>query len=80
MSWHIHYIKNLLIVDISLNNQQIAMAKSFIRRHRQCVEEPFFSTEGGQFTYLITPTGIGNIVKIKCNICNKVKDITGELG
>lgn len=56
------------------------MAKSFIKRHRQCVEEPFFSTEGGQFTYLITPAGIGNIVKIKCNICNKVKDITGELG
>ena len=31
---------------------------------------------GGQFTYCITSTGLGNIYVIKCNACGKEKDIT----
>jgi hypothetical protein len=31
---------------------------------------------GGQFTYHLTPTSLGLIVKISCNACEKTKDVT----
>jgi hypothetical protein len=35
-----------------------------------------FSTLGMQFTYEITPGGLGNCVTIKCNECGEMKEIT----
>lgn len=35
-----------------------------------------FSTLGQQFTFEITPGGLGPLVSIKCNHCGKSKDIT----
>ena len=35
-----------------------------------------FSALGMQFTYEITPGGLGNAVIIKCNKCGEAKDIT----
>ena len=35
-----------------------------------------FSTLGMQFTYEITPGGLGNGIVIKCNYCGETKDIT----
>ena len=33
---------------------------------------------GGKYTWEITPTGLGQIVKVKCNACNKILDLTEE--
>lgn len=44
----------------------------------KCLHKPFFSSIGGQYTFTFTPTGIGTIVKVKCNACNKEEDITNN--
>lgn len=53
----------------------------FYKEHKNCCSEylnkPFFSTTGGQYTF-ITPTGLGNISKIRCNACGVEKDITDD--
>ena len=52
----------------------------FKEEHKHCVgnilHKSIFSTTGGQYTYLITPAGLGDYISIKCNACGKVKDIT----
>lgn len=54
--------------------------KEFYKQHKNCCDtflgKPFFSTTGGQFTFIITPTGLGLIISVKCNVCGKIKDIT----
>lgn len=54
--------------------------KEFFVAHKNCtyniLNKPFFSTTGGQFTYLITPTGLGDCISIRCNACGEIKDIT----
>lgn len=42
----------------------------FIKDHKEC------DMHSGKITYSITPTGIGNVVEIKCNRCGKVEDVT----
>ena len=42
----------------------------FIKDHKEC------DMCNSKFTYSITPTGIGNVIEIKCNRCGKIKDVT----
>ena len=48
-------------------------AKEFMEKHKDC---SFTSAIGGKFSYIITPTGLGECVSIRCNSCNTTKDIT----
>lgn len=54
----------------------------FYKEHKNCcskyLNKPFFSTTGGQYTFIITPTGLGNISKIRCNACGIEEDITDD--
>lgn len=54
--------------------------EEFYKKHKHCsskyLGKSFFSTTGGQYTFNITPTGLGNITQIKCNACGKTEDIT----
>lgn len=50
---------------------------AFKERHKVC---GWFATEGAKYTYHVTPTGIGTIIKIQCNCCGETKDISLELG
>lgn len=55
--------------------------KDFMKEHKHVDEfrnkgKFGFSTLGQQFTYTITPSGLGNSVTIKCNRCGESKDIT----
>jgi hypothetical protein len=47
-----------------------------------CCEEilnkEIFSSTGGGFSYIITPTGLGPIISIRCNSCGKIEDITNS--
>jgi len=64
-----------------LDDVETQSAKDFIKEHDH--REEFrkmgkfcFSTLGHQFTYKITPGGLGNEVEIKCNHCDKSINIT----
>lgn len=45
----------------------------FKKAHRNCKGK---HKTGIQFSYIITPTGIGDCVAVKCNRCGKTKDVT----
>ena len=67
-------------MELHLTEKEKKAEKEFFTTHKNCTQEvlnkPFFSTTGGQFTYLITPTGLGDCVSIRCNACGEIKDIT----
>ena len=60
-------------MKIEISEKEKQRADFFIQQHRRCVLN---STEGGKFTYEVTPTGLGNLVRIRCNACGKTRDIT----
>lgn len=66
--------------SIGFTDNEYIAAGEFRKEHKDCCKKilgkEHFSTTGGAFTYIITPTGLGNIIKIKCNSCNEIKDIT----
>ena len=67
---------------IKLDKKEVEAANKFYEKHKSCPQlllgKPWFSAEGGLLTYEITPTGLGNIVVIKCNACGKRENITNE--
>lgn len=54
-------------ISFKLNEKEMERYEKFKKEHRAC---------GGLVEVSFTPTGIGNIVKMKCNGCGKNKDIT----
>ena len=46
----------------------------FREKHKHTEVEP--TTIGGKFSIEFTPTGLGNVVKCKCNICKETENIT----
>lgn len=67
-------------MELHLTDKEKQSEKEFLAAHKTCsyeiLNKPFFSTEGGQFTYLVTPTGLGDCISIRCNACGEIKDIT----
>jgi ribosomal protein S27E len=68
-------------ITFELNEVETKRAHEFIEAHSHQEElnsmgRSTFSAMGHQFTYMITPGGLGSLVSIKCNLCNEVKDIT----
>ena len=62
-------------MKFELNEKEKELAKKFERQHLDCAKE-HPSTIGGAISYCFTRTGIGVSIIMKCNICNKIKDIT----
>lgn len=64
-----------------LTDKESEEARKFKDEHKHIEEftaqgKPTFTALGMQFTYEITPGGLGNCVSIKCNKCGETKDIT----
>lgn len=64
-----------------LDDVETTRAKEFIKKHDHIEEfrkmgKFGFSTLGQQFTYKITPGGLGNSVSIICNHCKEHESIT----
>lgn len=68
------------VIKFTLNEVESQAAEGFINEHKNCCKEKsgkeVFSSIGGGFTYIITPTGLGSCISIRCNSCGEVKDIT----
>ena len=63
-------------LTLELNENETKRVKEFMAKHDHIEEFPFFSGLGQQFTYSITPGGLGPTVSIKCNCCGESEDIT----
>lgn len=48
--------------------------QEFYRKHSMCMSKS--GAIGECFSYIITPTGLGTILEVKCNVCGKSKTIT----
>ena len=48
--------------------------KEFYHEHSMCMSKS--GAMGECFSYIITPTGLGTILEVKCNVCGKSKTIT----
>lgn len=59
---------------LSLNELENWRAHEFCEKHKDCVSD--FGAIGGGFSFIFTPTSIGTIVKIKCEKCGEIVDIT----
>ena len=64
---------NINSISRSMTKNEEKEAKEFMEKHKDC---SFTSAIGGKFSYIITPTGLGECVSIRCNSCNITKDIT----
>ena len=63
-----------------LTEKEASEIQEFMKKHKNCclekLDKMFFSSIGGQFSFTFTPTGLGNVVVIKCNACDKSEDVT----
>lgn len=60
-------------ISFSLNKTETEEYKKFVEKHKSC---KFSATIGGKISVLFTPTGLGDIIVVKCNSCGKEKEIT----
>lgn len=60
-------------LTFALNDTEAQQYHDFCNKHRSC---EFSSTIGGKISVIFTPTGLGNIVVVKCNSCGEENDIT----
>ena len=59
-----------------LDTEQISQLSDWDEKeHSECKKKETGAC-GGRFTYTFTPTGLGTIVKVTCNVCNKEIDLT----
>lgn len=65
-------------MEFKLTKLEYKRARKFIQKHKHSEAQGKlgFSTLGHQFTYHITPGGLGYIVEIECNYCKKKENIT----
>ena len=68
-------------IRFTLDEVETERARKFKEKHNHSAEfraqgKLAFSTLGQQFTYEITPGGLGDTVVIKCNHCGESEDIT----
>lgn len=57
-----------------LSSEEEKQLDEFKKKHRH--KNGNISYAGGDITISFTPTGIGDVVICRCNICNKEKNIT----
>lgn len=62
-------------IKFLLDTEETNNAIKFMKKHKKCVESNNL-TIGEHFSYNIIQTSIGNMISIKCNICEKEKNIT----
>lgn len=65
---------------LTLTESEEKEYKQFYEKHKNCCKnilgKEVFSTTGGGFSFIITPTGLGNIIEVRCNSCGDSEDIT----
>ena len=63
-------------IKVTLNEKEEKEYIDFVKKHKKCREHSEDCLGNFYLSYKITPTGIGDIIKIKCEQCGEEKDIT----
>lgn len=58
----------------TLNEKEAYKYQKFIAKHKSCRTN--VGATGGGYTIMFTPTGLGNLIVVKCDICGAEKNIT----
>lgn len=61
------------MIAISLTPNEDKDVKEFKLKHCSCKSK---HPKSGYYSYILTPTGIGYVLEIKCNHCGEIKNIT----
>lgn len=61
------------MVNFVLNQLEVEEYKNFILSHKNCKCK---ATIGGKISIIFTPTGLGNAITVRCNVCDEEKEIT----
>lgn len=67
------------MIKFRLNEKEEEAFQKFHKKHKKCREKAignFGQPLPGTYSFIFTPTGIGDIVECQCNICKEKKDIT----
>lgn len=59
-----------------LDEKETKACEEFRKKHKVCCPDRPFSTLGMQYSYIITPGGLGSEIEIKCNQCGEIEDVT----
>lgn len=62
-------------MDYKLTSTECLAARKFQLKHESC-KNKFSSAAGDRFSYIITPTSLGNIIEIRCNYCDCKENVT----
>lgn len=62
-----------LLVSVYKDEIDIGTLKKFKEEHKHS-EDP--TAIGGKFSYIVTPTSVGQAISIQCNDCGETADIT----
>lgn len=65
------------MANLTLSENEKKEFLEFKEKHKDC---EFTSTTGGKFAFTIVPTGLGDVVIVKCNACGETRDITDISG
>ena len=60
-------------MEFKLNETEVKEYTAFVDKHKSC---KCSATTGGKISIIFTPTGLGDVIVVKCNKCGKEKDIT----
>lgn len=62
-------------IVIKFTNKETDAANAFVSYHKECTKKQ--NKDGNSlFSFIVTPTSIGNTIHIKCSVCGEEKDIT----
>lgn len=61
------------MVNFVINQFEEEEYKNFILTHKKC---KCAATIGGKISIIFTPTGLGNAITMRCNVCDEEKEIT----
>lgn len=64
-------------MDFELTDKECQRVKEFIKEHNAQCDTPYCGVNGcPKFSYIFTPFGLGNLVSIRCNVCENEENIT----
>jgi hypothetical protein len=68
-------------MEFLLSKGQSEEAKKWMEEHKNqgCTQEKS-GAAGGTYSYMFTPTGLGIVEEVKCNLCNEQFTLTDFSG
>jgi len=63
-------------LTFNISDKECESIENFKKKHRESCVSKQNLTLGEYWTYSFLPTGLGSVVKIKCNLCVEEEDVT----